>query len=107
MFKTPTLRNVATRKVFFHNGFFHNLDDVMHFYVERDSHPQKWYSSKNGKVQLYDDLPKQWRSNVDHINAPFDRKKEAAPALTEAEIKDLIEFLNTLTDGYSKTAGGE
>jgi cytochrome c peroxidase len=37
MFKTPTLRNVATRTVFFHNGRFHRLEDVMHFYVERDT----------------------------------------------------------------------
>ena len=106
MFKTPTLRNVATRQVFFHNGFFHRLDDVMHFYVERDSQPQKWYPHHNGKVQIYDDLPQQYRRNVDHVNAPFDRKKGTPVALNDAEIKDLIEFLNTLNDGYSNTAGG-
>lgn len=107
MFKTPTLRNVATRKVFFHNGYFRHLDDAMHFYVERDSQPQKWYSKKNRKVQIYDDLPKQYHDNIDHVNAPFDRKKGAPAALNDAEIKDLVVFLGTLNDGYSKTAGGE
>ena len=28
MFKTPTLRNVAQRKVFFHNGVMHSLEQV-------------------------------------------------------------------------------
>ncbi|HTI04096.1 MAG TPA: cytochrome c peroxidase, partial [Gemmatimonadales bacterium] len=40
LFKTPTLRNVATRQVFFHNGVFHTLDDVLHWYVERDTDPR-------------------------------------------------------------------
>ena len=31
LFKTPTLRNVATRKVFFHNGVFRSLEQVLHF----------------------------------------------------------------------------
>lgn len=41
MFKSPTLRNVATRSVFFHNGRFHKLEDVLRFYVERDTKPGK------------------------------------------------------------------
>ena len=43
-FKTPSLRNVATRQVFFHNGVFHTLRQVMEFYVQRDTNPEKWYS---------------------------------------------------------------
>ena len=42
LFKTPTLRNAATRKAFFHNGVFHSLEQVMHFYVERETDPAKW-----------------------------------------------------------------
>jgi cytochrome c peroxidase len=30
-FKVPTLRNVATRKVFFHNGQFKTLRDALRF----------------------------------------------------------------------------
>jgi cytochrome c peroxidase len=100
-FKTPSLRNVATRKVLFHNGVFHSLDEVLHFYVERETKPEKWYPhAKDGKVDKYDDLPAIYRANVDTVDAPFDRKPGDAPALTDDEIKDVIAFLQTLNDGY-------
>jgi cytochrome c peroxidase len=105
MFKTPTLRNVATRKVFFHNGYFTNLEDAVRFYVERDSKPRKWYPTKNGKVQKYDDLPKQYRGNVDQFNPPFNWKKGEPAALTDSEINDIVAFLETLSDGYSESPG--
>ncbi|MDQ7980846.1 cytochrome c peroxidase [Paraburkholderia sp. SARCC-3016] len=101
LFKTPTLRNVATRRVFFHNGVFHTLTDVLHWYVERDTDPRKWYPAERyGAVHKYDDLPPQYRANIDVVDAPLDRKPGQAPALNDAEIADVIAFLNTLTDGY-------
>jgi cytochrome c peroxidase len=101
LFKTPTLRNVATRRVFFHNGVFHTLDDVLHWYVERDTDPRKWYPvDRRGAVHQYDDLPPRYRANIDVVDAPFDRKAGQAPALNDAEIADVIAFLSTLTDGY-------
>ena len=107
MFKSPTLRNVATRSVFFHNGYFHNLEDVMHFYVERDTNPRKWYPKQaNGKVVKFNDLPARYRDNIDFADAPMDRKYGAKPALNEAEIRDVIAFLKTLDDGYSAKPGG-
>jgi hypothetical protein len=39
MFRTPSLRNGATRCRFFRNGAFSKLEDVLAFYVERDIHP--------------------------------------------------------------------
>jgi cytochrome c peroxidase len=36
MFKTPTLRNTTVRRVFFHNGVFHALQEVLDFYNFRD-----------------------------------------------------------------------
>lgn len=42
-FKVPTLRNVATRKVFFHNGRFKTLRDALRFYVRRDTNPDEFY----------------------------------------------------------------
>src|SRR6185436_15728012 len=42
-FRTPTLRNVALRQAFFHNGVLHTLDEVMLFYVTRDLDPKRWY----------------------------------------------------------------
>lgn len=106
MFKSPTLRNVATRTVFFHNGRFHNLEDMMHFYVERDTNPRKWYPKVAGKLDKFDDLPPRYQGNIDYADAPLDRPYGAQPALNSAEIRDVIAFLKTLSDGYSVTAGG-
>ncbi|WP_179404690.1 cytochrome-c peroxidase [Burkholderia guangdongensis] len=99
LFRTPSLRNVALRKTFFHNGIYHSLDDVMRFYVERDIHPEKFYPVVHGRVRKFDDLPRRYWSNVND-EPPFDRKPGDAPALDAAEIRDVIAFLNTLTDGY-------
>lgn len=99
-FKTPGLRNTATRHVYFHNGVFKSLDEVMHFYVERETKPEKWYPRKNGTVEKYNDIPADQHVNVDVKDAPFDRKWGDQPALTEDEIQDIIAFLKTLTDGY-------
>jgi cytochrome c peroxidase len=101
LFKTPSLRNVATRNVFFHNGVFHSLEEVMHFYVERETNPAKWYPRlANGEIDRYNDLPARYKQNIDVIDAPFDRKEGDEPALNDAEIADVIAFLKTLTDGY-------
>ena len=103
MFLTPSLRNVATRKVLFHNGVFHSLDKALDWYVNRDLHPERFYPRDgSGKVIKYDDIPAQYRGNVDTKDAPFDRHPGDAPALSEAEIQDVIAFLKTLSDGYIK-----
>jgi cytochrome c peroxidase len=58
LFKTPTLRNVATRCVFFHNGRLHTLKEALRFYVQRDTDPRLWYPvSASGEVNKFDDLP--------------------------------------------------
>jgi cytochrome c peroxidase len=102
MFLTPTLRNVATRHAFFHNGVFRSLDDVMAFYNERNTAPQKFYSKDaDGKVRKYDDLPPQFHANVDDKDAPFDRKFGDRPAMTDQDIHDIVAFLHTLDDGYT------
>jgi cytochrome c peroxidase len=99
-FRAPTMRNVAVRDAFFHNGVFNSLRDVLHFYVERDIQPQKWYSrNPDGSVHKFDDLPPDYADNVDR-DAPLDRVAGGSPALTESEIDDLTAFLKTLNDGY-------
>lgn len=98
LFRTPTLRNVARRSSFFHNGRFNSLADVLHFYVERDSSAARWFSRVSGAVVRYDDLPPRLRVNVDRNDPPFDRASGERPALSEAEIEDLIAFLKTLDD---------
>jgi cytochrome c peroxidase len=107
LFKTPTLRNVATRHAFFHNGVFKTLADVLHFYVERDTDPAKWYPRRaDGTVDKFNDVPPRYRGNIDVIDAPLDRKPGQKPALDAAEIKDIVAFLDTLTDGYKPASPG-
>lgn len=83
-FRTPTLRNVARRRYFFHNGRFEKLTDVMHFYAQR--------------TQESDDLPARYRANVDTSDAPLNRSRGEPPALNDSEIEALIAFLRTLND---------
>jgi cytochrome c peroxidase len=106
LFKTPSLRNVATRQVFFHNGVFRSLRDVVRFYVERETRPEKWYPRMaDGSIDRYNDIRPANRVNVDLLDAPFDRKRGQTPALTETEIEDVVAFLQTLTDGYQPASG--
>jgi cytochrome c peroxidase len=103
LFKTPSLRNVALRPAFFHNGVFSSLRDAVAFYADRDIHPERWYPvNPDGSVSLYADLPAQYHQNVD-VEAPFNRRPGDAPALTERDIADITAFLATLTDGFAPT----
>jgi cytochrome c peroxidase len=87
--------------VFFHNGLFRSLEDVVRFYVERETRPEKWYPHKaDGTVEMYDDLPPAHRANVDISDAPFNRHRGDRAALNDQEIKDVVAFLKTLTDNY-------
>ena len=125
MFKTPTLRNVAARKVFFHNGVVHSLEQAVRFYATRDTMPELWYPTVGGQpkarndrgfpsyglvtrqyvggtVEKYDDLPVAYRANVDP-QMPLDgRPRAAKPPLDDRDVADLICFLETLTDGYRR-----
>lgn len=85
LFKVPTLRNVATRGAFFHNGVMHSLEQVVHFYNTRDTNPEYWYPSTGGSaapvdnpgyalfpqsrpdatVQKFNDLPVAYQGNID------------------------------------------
>jgi cytochrome c peroxidase len=107
MFKTPTLRNVATRQVFFHNGVFNSLANVVNFYNTRDTNPAAWYPTVNGVVQKFNDLPAAYIANLDNTDVPFTGPVSGTrlpvggtPYMTAQNMSDLICFLDTLTDGY-------
>jgi cytochrome c peroxidase len=95
-FKVPTLRNVARKKAFMHNGFFTSLRDVVSFYATRDSDPARWY--------LYgvhfDDSPATFRPNVDMGLVPFQPSAVRPARLDEHEVDAITAFLRTLDDGY-------
>ena len=101
MFKTPSLRNTAMRRAFFHNGVFHTLQEVMDFYSFRDTNPEKVYPvAADGKVQKFNDIPAQYHANVDVSDAPFNRHPGDRPAMTAQDEADIIAFLKTLNDEY-------
>jgi cytochrome c peroxidase len=121
LFKTPTLRNVATRRAFFHNGVIHSLEQAVRFYNTRDTRPEIWYPTVGGRakprpdadfpryglittqyvggtVQKFDDLPALHHKNIDK-QLPLDgRAAGSAPPMTEQQVSDLTCFLRTLTD---------
>lgn len=72
-FKTVTVRNIALTKPYFHNGAFNTLEEVMDFYNEGGGEGA-------GLKMKNQTLP------ADKLN------------LTPTEIKQVIAFLNTLTD---------
>jgi cytochrome c peroxidase len=104
MFKTPTLRNIATRKVFFHNGQIKSLSEAIRFYNTRDTNPEEWYPVVDGVARKFDDLPPEYRDNID-AQKPLDgRARGSKPPMSEQDMRDLEAFLNTLTDNYRPDA---
>lgn len=95
-FRMVSLRNVAERQAFMHNGVFNNLREVISFYSTRNSDPQRWY----GPTGIPNDLPLAYQANIINDRSPFNRPKSAGPVFSEAEIDDLLVFLKTLSDGY-------
>lgn len=117
-FKVPTLRNIALTAPYFHNGVFATLQQAIGFYVTRDTAPKAFYPvAADGRVTKFDDLEAAYGGqflidinvpgsdagyigNVNTAEIPYNRRLGGAPALSSAEIVDLIAFLCTLTDGY-------
>ena len=93
-FRMPSLRNVANREVFMHNGFFKNLIDVVSFYATRNTNPKRWY----GPAGVPNDLPAAYLSNIVSDRVPFNIQPKGPPALTDAEVNDVVAFLKTLSD---------
>jgi cytochrome c peroxidase len=79
-FKVPTLRNIAITAPYFHNGVYASLKEVVHFYNKRDVDPLI------GTPEVPDNVNKEELGDL---------------KLTDAEELQIVEFLNTLTDGYS------
>ena len=97
-FRTPSLRNVASREVFFHNGVVHSLRDAVAFYATRDTQPERWYPrGRDGVPMVFNDLPPAVRANVE-MGPPFGRHPRAAPSLSDADIDAVVAFLATLSD---------
>lgn len=99
-FRVPTLRNVAQRQAFMHNGVFKSLREVVSFYATRNSDPKRWY----GLAGVPNDLPLAYQGNILKDRVPFNRAASAGPALSIAEMDDIVAFLGTLSDKLPPTA---
>lgn len=95
-FRMPTLRNVAERPAYMHNGVFRTLTEVVQFYATRQSNPRRWY----GPSGVPNDLPTAYLGNLETTKAPFNRVAADGPLLTDGEVADLVAFLHTLSDGF-------
>jgi cytochrome c peroxidase len=92
-FRTPSLRNVALRPSYMHNGAFSTLRDVVAFYATRGTDPKRWYPSGD-----FDDLAPEYRQFVNVDRPPYDRRVGETPRLDEHEIDAVVAFLETLSD---------
>lgn len=79
-FKVPTLRNIAITAPYFHNGFATTLEEAVQFYNDRNSNP-KFSTPEVAQNRNMTEL-----GNL---------------KLSDQEVKDLVVFLNTLTDGFA------
>jgi cytochrome c peroxidase len=93
-FRTPSLRNVAVRERFMHNGAFTKLRDVVVFYATRATTPSRWYPAG----AKFDDVPAKYKANVNVTSLPYNRGEGAKPPLDDADIDAIVAFLETLTD---------
>jgi cytochrome c peroxidase len=93
-FRIPSLRNVAVRERFMHNGAFTSLRQVVEFYSTRATNPGRWYPPGN----KFDDLPEKHKGNVNRTSFPYHRTEGGPPALSDEDIDAIVAFLRTLTD---------
>ena len=100
-FRTPSLRNVAVRDSFGHNGVYKKLRDVVAFYARRAVAPGRIYPPG----QKFDDVPAKYHGNVNIYAPVYNRREGAPPPMTDDEIDAVVAFLGTLTDApYAATA---
>jgi cytochrome c peroxidase len=67
------------------------------FYALRDADPRRVYGA--ARARRFADLPEKYHDNL-NVEAPFGARPGDKPSMTEAEIADVVAFLETLTDGY-------
>ncbi len=98
-FRTPSLRNVAVRERFMHNGVFSKLREAVAFYATRSTNPNLWYPPG----AKFDDTPPRYRRNVNVVSLPYNGTEGASPVLNDEDIDAIVAFLQTLTDEPYRT----
>ena len=97
--QVQTLRNVDMRpcptfvKAYMHNGYLKSLKEVVHFYNTRDALPRCKQGDPGEKVSCW--APPEVGENLS--------KQLGDLGLADKEEDQIIAFLKTLTDGYTRT----
>jgi cytochrome c peroxidase len=102
-FRTPSLRNVAVRQSFGHNGVYKTLREAVAFYASRAVAPGKIYPPG----QTFDDVPAKYRENVNIYSPVYNHREGSTPPMSDEDIDAVVAFLKTLTDApYVATVEG-
>jgi len=127
LFKTTSMRSVDKRptpefvKAYMHNGVFKSLKDVVHFYNKRNiavnpNGKEIAFDLRKGPPAGYTPLfpPPEVLDNVQNVTGvPPSQASSATESngqvgnlqLSEQQEDDLVNFIKTLTDGYTKPNG--
>ena len=87
-FRTPSLRNVALTAPYMHNGTLATLQDVLRFYD----------NGRSENPNVSNDTARRERRDADRRTPRLDRDFRRVDDMSENEMKDIIAFLESLTD---------
>ena len=87
-FRTPSLRNVALTAPYMHNGTLATLQDVLRFYD----------NGRSENPNVSNDTGRRERGDADRRTPRLDRDFRRVDGMSEGEMKDIIAFLEALTD---------
>ena len=94
-FRTPTLRNVALTAPYMHNGTLAALEDVLRFYDEgRSRNPGVVDRRRRGGGEDEDGSSARDGQRIARLSRQFRRVDD----MSEAEMADIVAFLEALTD---------
>jgi cytochrome c peroxidase len=103
-FQVPTLRNVDKRpypefvRSYGHNGYFHSLKEIVHFYNTRDVLPRCHANDPGEGTTCWpapESIANMNKTRVGHLG------------LSDAEEDAIVSFMRTLSDGYFSRDGGK
>jgi cytochrome c peroxidase len=101
-FQVPTLRNVDKRpypefvRSYGHNGYFHSLKEIVHFYNTRDVLPRCHANDPGEGTTCWpapESIANMNKTRVGHLG------------LSDAEEDAIVSFMRTLSDGYFSRDG--